>query len=101
MNYELLSYALIETPVYELQLPLGIREYALDRFKEQLDALYHPDLIILPLTIEGELQREYLYDYHHDDNGNLIHQSINRYGAYEYNFKFDDGTYLAILVNND
>jgi hypothetical protein len=67
----------------------------------ELDNLYYPDLYILPLTIEGEQRREYLYEYHHDPNGNLIHQSIHRYGAYEYNFNYMGEIYLAILVNND
>ena len=39
------------------QLPNGIKKYAYDFFKEELDKLYHPELIVLPLTKEGEKER--------------------------------------------
>lgn len=91
----------MESPIYLQQLPPKIDEYANEYFKEELNNLYHPDLYILPLTVEGEEQREYLINYHHDSKGNLMWQSVYRYGAYEYNFTFENETYLAILVNND
>ena len=48
------------------QLPNGIKKYAYDLFKEELDKLYHPELIVLPLTKEGEKEREWLINYQHD-----------------------------------
>tara|TARA_R110001592_G_scaffold152313_1_gene379703 strand:- start:708 stop:974 length:267 start_codon:yes stop_codon:yes gene_type:complete len=83
------------------QLPNGIKKYAYDLFKEELDKLYHPELIVLPLTKEGEKEREWLINYQHDDDGNLIHQSISRYGAEEKNFEYKGDIFLAILINND
>jgi hypothetical protein len=83
------------------QLPSGIKKYASDFFKEELDKLYHPDLIVLPITKEGEKEREWLINYQHDDDGNLIHQSILRYGAEEKNFEYKGDMFLAILINND
>ncbi len=83
------------------QLPNGIKKYASDFFKEELDKLYHPELIVLPLTKEGEKEREWLINYQHDDDGNLIHQSIFRYGAEEKNFEYKGDIFLAILINND
>ncbi len=90
-----------ESPIYLQQLPPNIYSYANEYFKEKLETLYCPDLYILPLTTEGEQQREYLINYHHNGKGELIWQSIYRYGAYEYNFIFENDIYLAILVNND
>ena len=87
--------------IYKDQLASGVMEYALEKFKYDLNTLYHADLIVLPLTPEGEAEREYLMDYHHDDDGRLTHQSVHRYGAYEYNFEYEGEPYLAILVNND
>lgn len=89
------------TPIWKQQLPVGIEEYAYELFKEDLDQLYYPDLIILPLTQEGEEQREWLVNYQHDEDGKLLHQSIFHYGAKEHNFKYNNEIYLAILVNND
>ena len=91
----------IETETFQSQLPAGIVEFAYRKFNTELDGLYYPDLYVLPLTPEGETERERLYSYQHDDKGNLIHQSIARYGAYQYNFTFENELYLAILVNND
>ena len=78
-----------------------VYKYARDKFKEELDVLNYPDLIVLPLTKEGEEQREYLINYQFDISGKLIHSSIYRYGAYEYNFEYNKNIYLAIIVNND
>jgi len=99
--FETLGEALRPVPMWELQLPHGIREYANKLFKEELDGLDYPDLYVLPLTPEGEAEREYLINYHHNENGKLIHTSIYRCGAYEHNFEYEGETYLAILVNND
>ena len=82
-------------------LPAGIGKYAYDLFREELDRLYYPDLIILPLTPEGEIQREWLINYHHDKQGRIIHQSILRYGAHEREFKYQGDDFIAMLVNND
>jgi hypothetical protein len=83
------------------KLPKGIYDYAYKKFEVEMLGLYYPYIIILSLTPEDEEEREYLYDYHHDKNGELIHQSIARYGAYEYNFEYDGETYLAIIINQD
>lgn len=66
-------------------------KYASDLFYYDLAELYCGDLIVLPLTKDGEVERERLYK--EDD--------IGRYGAYEKNFEFNGVVYLAILVNND
>jgi len=73
------------------ELPNGIYEYALQEFEMELDSLYYPDLIILPLTPKGELERIRMCD----------EWVIFKYGAYEYNFEFKGEMYLAILINND
>jgi hypothetical protein len=101
MDFEAMVDILRPTPIWQQQLPNGIEKYAYELFKEELDTLYYPDLIILPLTPEGEEQREWLINYQHDEDGKLLHQSVFRYGATEKNFEFDNETYLAILVNND
>lgn len=66
-------------------------KYASDLFYLDLSVLYYGDLIVLPLTVEGEIERERLYR----------DEEIGWYGAYEKNFTFNGVTYLAILVNND
>lgn len=66
-------------------------KYASDLFYLDLSELYYGDLIVLPLTVEGEIERDRLYR----------EEEIGRYGAYEKNFTFNGVTYLAILVNND
>jgi hypothetical protein len=76
---------------WQEQLPAGVREFALNNFKFELDSLYYPDLYVLPLTPEGEQEREYL----------INELTIFRYGAHEVLFQFEGDTFLAILVNND
>jgi len=76
---------------YRFQLPKGIGAFAKEKYKLELDQLYHGELVVLPLTQEGEEQREHLYET----------QRIGRYGCDEYNFTFKGNVYLAILVNND
>lgn len=90
-----------ETPIWKIQLPAGIYEYALKKFEEELSYLYYPELIVLPLTPEGEEEREWLINTQHDADGNMINQSILRYGCSEHNFEYEGDTFLAILVNND
>lgn len=66
-------------------------KYASDLFYLDLSELYYGELIVLPLTVEGEIERERLYR----------DEEIGWYGAYEKNFTFNGVMYLAILVNND
>ena len=101
MDFETMADLLRPIPIWQQQLPNGIEKYAYKLFKEGLDTLYYPDLIILPLTQEGEEQREWLINYQHDEDGKLLHQSVFRYGPTEHNFEYNNETYLAILVNND
>jgi len=101
MDFETFAGLLKPTLIWQQQLPIGVEKYASELFKEELDQLYYPDLIVLPLTQEGEQQREWIINYQHDDEGNLIHQSVFRYGAHEHNFEYKGETFLAILVNND
>ena len=54
--FETLAEALRPEITYKDQLPNGIREYALNNYKEEMDCLYYADLYILPLTIEGEIE---------------------------------------------
>ena len=101
MDFETLADLLRPTPIWKQQLPLGIEDYAYELFKYELSLLNYPKLIVLPLTQEGEERREWLINYQHDEDGNLLHQSVFRYGAIEHNFQYNNETYLAILVNND
>jgi hypothetical protein len=87
--------------IKNLELPIGIYKYCQDLFKNKLDNLYYPDMYILPLTPEGEEILEYISDYHHDDKGQMVWDSIYRYGAHTVNVKYQDETYNVILVNND
>lgn len=86
--FETLSNALRPRVHYLNQLPSGIRNFALIKYKEVMDQLYHPDLYVLPISPEGEAELERLYA---EDN----------YGAYKKNFVYQGETYLAIIVNND
>ena len=77
---------------FDDELPKGIYQQAFKEFEDELSYLYYPDLIVLPLTEKGEIERIRLYD---------EPQFIGQYGAYEHNFKFNGEIYLVILVNND
>lgn len=89
--FETLAEAIKPEITYKDQLPNGIREYALNKYKHEMDCLYYADLYILPLTIEGEIELKRLYD----------EDLIGQYGAYEKNFKYNNETFLAVIVNND
>jgi|AntAceMinimDraft_18_1070375.scaffolds.fasta_scaffold130114_2 hypothetical protein len=65
-------------PMWEQQLPTGIREHAYDVFKDNLDGLYYPDMIVLPLTQEGAERREWLVNYQYKE-GKLIHQRVQNW----------------------
>jgi len=101
MDFESLGFMLRPTLVWEQQLPHGIEPYASNLLKEELSALNYPDLIVLPITAEGEERREWLSVNQYNDEGEIVHQSIHCYGATEHNFSYKGGVYLAILVNND
>lgn len=90
-----------QNPEWKQQLPKGIEDYAKKLFRKELEELNHPDIIVLPLTKEGEEYREWLYKSHHNELGDLVHQSIGRYGATEHNFEYKGDTFLAILIDND
>jgi hypothetical protein len=79
------------TPTKEEFLPIGIKEYAMRRYKEEMDCLNYPSLYVLPLSVEGEVELERLYN----------EEQIGHYGAYEKNFEYDNETFLAVIVNND
>lgn len=68
-----------------------ILRYAENFFASELAELYYPDLYVLPLTADGEIERVRLYS----------EDEIGMYGTTEKNFKFNGETYCAILVNND
>ena len=89
--FETLSELLRPPMSYKDQIPVGIRDYALEKYKEEMDCLYYADLYILPLTIEGEIELKRLYD----------EDWIGKYGAYEKNFEYNNETFLAVIVNND
>jgi len=78
-----------------------VYNFAKNKFNEDLDLMLNASLIVLPINPEGEEKREYLINYQHDKKGNLIHQSVYRYGAKEINFEYKNDLFLAILVNND
>lgn len=87
--------------IKELELPVGIYEYCSDLLKNELDNLYYPNMYILPLTPDGEEIFDYISDYQYNDNGELIWDSIFRYGAYPRNVKYQGEIFNVILVNND
>jgi len=101
MNFESLSFLLKPSPLWEQQLPAGIHKYAEEYFNEELMELYQPELVVLPITPEGEQRREWLSMNHYDDKGVITHQDVHCYGAVEHNFNYRGEEYLAILVNND
>ena len=78
-----------------------VYNFAKNKFNEELSLMLNASLIVLPITPKGEEKREYLINYQHDDKGNLIHESIYRYGAKEINFEYKNDLFLAILINND
>ena len=81
----------VSQKIKELDLPDGIIKFSYNMFEENLNDLYYPDLYVLPLTQEGEIIREYLYN----------DELIGRYGAYEHTIEFENELYNVILVNND
>ena len=72
--------------------PCNIIEFAKNKFNYLMQDLYFPTLIVLPITPEGEEIRLSLYKEDLD---------MGRYGVYEKNFKYNNGLYLAIIINND
>ena len=76
---------------YKYQLEEGVVEFAEKHFKEELDCLYYGRLVVLPLSIEGQIELERLYD----------EEAIGNYGCTEVNFTYNNTTYLALLINND
>jgi len=82
------------TSKYDIDVPQvdkNVYEHANELYKEDLDMLYYGDLYVIPITLEGEEYRMYLYE----------ECWIGSYGAYERNFTYGGEIYLAILVNND
>lgn len=75
----------------ESELPPNILHFVKNKFEVELLNLYYPSIYIIPLSVDGEQYREYLQ----------TEWQICEYGCSEYNFEFDNTTYLAILVNND
>ncbi len=73
------------------ELPQGIIQFAFDKFRWELDNLFYPELYVLPITENGELYRDFLYN----------ELEIDRYGSHERNMMFGEIPYLVILVNND
>jgi hypothetical protein len=93
----------VDEEIKELSIPHlpDAEKYAAEMFKDELDGLFYPTLYVLPVTQEGEIIREYLWNYHFDKDDKCIWQSIGRYGCSEYNFEYKGELFLAILVNND
>jgi hypothetical protein len=91
----------VHEEIKNLNIPSGLYEFCIEELEMELSCLTHPDMYILTLTPEGESIREYIMEYHHDVDGNLIWSSISRYGYASYNLMYDDETYNVILVNND
>lgn len=91
----------VHEEIKKLNIPIGLYEFCIEELEMELGCLTHPDMYILTLTPEGESIREYIMEYHHDTNGNLVWTSINRYGYASYNLMYNGETYNVILVNND
>lgn len=70
-------------------------------FAEELATLCYPQTYILPVTPQGEVEREYLLNDQFDDNDDLTWQSVRRYGCSEHTITFEGELYTVILVNND
>ena len=87
--------------IKDLELPIGIYKYCENLLKNELDNLYYPDMYILPLTPDGEEILEYISDYQYDDKGQLVWDSIYRYGAHTINVMYEGDVFNVILVNND
>jgi len=73
------------------ELPNGILGYVKDRFDSEITELYCPGIYIFPISVSGELYREFL----------LKDWVSCEYGCYEHNFEFEGETYLLLLENND
>jgi hypothetical protein len=91
----------INKEIKKLDIPVGLYEQCIDELCDELDSLTHPDMYILPLTPNGEVIREYISEYHHNKDGDLIWTSISRYGYVSYNMEYEGDVYNVILVNND
>jgi hypothetical protein len=76
---------------YKEQLPSGVYEYALCKFRYELELLMYPSLHVLPISVEGELELQRMCD---EDN-------IGAYGISQINFEYDGDLFLAVLCNND
>lgn len=76
---------------YKHQLAEGVVEFAEKHYKEELDCLYYGRLVVLPLSVEGEIELERLLD----------EEAIGNYGYTSNNFNHNNTTYLALLINND
>lgn len=91
IDFDLLDSVLVSEINVLNEIEKDVYLYARDLFADFLCGLYHPDLYILPISIEGETYRDFLYDEY----------DIARYGAYEINIKHNGVDYLCIIVNND
>ena len=69
----------------------NVSEYATTLFHEKLGDLYEGELIVLPFTLEGNIEKTRLYD----------EEEIGKYGAIEENFTLNGKDYIALLINND
>ena len=76
-------------PTNGADLPDGIYDYVKKLlFMELNGELYEPDLIILPLTVDSEHERESLY-------------GTFNYGCKEYNVKYKKEMFNVIIATND
>tara|TARA_R110002096_G_scaffold268963_2_gene462767 strand:+ start:136 stop:426 length:291 start_codon:yes stop_codon:yes gene_type:complete len=76
-------------PTNVADLPTGIYDYVKKLlFMELNSELYEPDLIVLPLTVDSEHERESLY-------------STFNYGCKEYNVKYKKELFNVIIATND
>ena len=103
-HYDKLTEELIAQ--IKIEYPFGFEDYLISYKNAQgvkISALPFEteEVYYLIRMTKAEAQQIIEEDEDYDDDGNLIHQSIFRYGAEEKNFEYKGDTFLAILINND
>lgn len=71
--------------------PKGLFKEASEFFSKEINELYYAEIMILPIDELGEQLREIAF--------NVLR--IGRYGAYEFNFTYENEIYNVIIKNND
>lgn len=89
--FESLEKSFVPPTSYKDQIPNEVYELAFKENECFLLDLYYPNLYVLPITPEGEVELIRMYN----------EEDIYRYGAYESTLKFNDDLFTVLIVNND